>query len=345
MKSESIQAVVQGWDTVRFELLKTRISDLRLKIEGSPVEPFIDRLYRELELKGLKLKPKVYLTDEWGCPDRTPVIGIPFYLADDRLGRIEEEQNGEVEDPRNIMMLLRHEAGHALNYGYRLWTRPSWVEIFGSFTKPYHDIFRPQKLSRNYVKHIEAYPYGRTYAQKHPDEDFAETFAVWLTPRSNWKAHYKNWPAIRKLKLVDRLMRTVCRQAPVRLRRRLLMPVETMDILLADYYGQKAARLREEAQGYVDDKLREIFPAVRAGDLASAAELFRAHRAEILARIERWAGLDTEEAEELVAKLESRADALELAYRSRDDYARLLDAMAVAISLAMDYTYVGRFAT
>ena len=135
-----------------------------------------------MEAKRFRFKPEVYLTDGWGCPDRTPVIGIPFYLADPRLARLEEEQTGEVEDPRTIMMLLRHEAGHAVNYAYRLWRRPSWGEIFGPFTKPYRDSFRPDRMSRHYVRHIAVYPYGRTYAQKHPDEDFAETFAVWLTP-------------------------------------------------------------------------------------------------------------------------------------------------------------------
>ena len=28
------------------------------------------------------------------------------------------------------------------------------------------------------------------YAASHPEEDFAETFAVWLTPRSNWRQSF-----------------------------------------------------------------------------------------------------------------------------------------------------------
>jgi len=124
MSGKSIRSLVQSWETVRFELLKTPVSKLSLAVEGSPLERYVLRLRREMEAKGLRFKPEVYLTDGWGCPDRTPVIGIPFYLADPRLVRLEEEQTGEVEDPRAIMMLLRHEAGHAVNYAYRLWRRP-----------------------------------------------------------------------------------------------------------------------------------------------------------------------------------------------------------------------------
>ncbi|MCJ7487813.1 MAG: hypothetical protein MUQ25_16840, partial [Candidatus Aminicenantes bacterium] len=113
MSGKTIQSLVQSWETVRFELLNTRISSLNLSIEGSPVDRFVLRLRREMEAKRFRLKPEIYLTDGWGCPDRTPVIGIPFYLADPRLARLEEEQTDEIEDPRTIMMLLRHEAGHA----------------------------------------------------------------------------------------------------------------------------------------------------------------------------------------------------------------------------------------
>ena len=188
-------SLVNSWETVRYELLNSRICDLGLQIEGSPVEPFVGRLHRELEKKGFDFLPECYLTDSWGCPDGVPIIGIPFYLADKRLLRIEEEQTGVIENDQFIMMLLRHEAGHAINYAYRVYEDPTWGETFGRFSKPYRDSFRPNPFSRQFVRHIVHHQYGRTYAQKHPDEDFAETFAVWLTPRSNWRRHYRHWPA------------------------------------------------------------------------------------------------------------------------------------------------------
>ena len=147
-----------------------------------------------------------YLTDEWGCPSGEPVIGIPFYLADPKLARLEKEMN-DLEDEREIMMYLRHEAGHAFNYAYELYRTPEWRDLFGPFRRPYRDDYRPVPFSRRFVRHIAGW-----YAQKHPDEDFAETFAVWLTPRSRWRKRYKGWGALAKLRYVDRMARRLPRR-------------------------------------------------------------------------------------------------------------------------------------
>lgn len=342
MSASSVKSLVQSWETVRFELLNRKISDLSLKIEGSPVEPFVLRLRREMEAKGFLFKPRVYFTDEWGCPDRSPIIGIPFYLADDRLTHLEEEQTGEIEDPKTIMMLLRHEAGHAVNYAFRLWERSSWKEIFGSFTKPYRDIFRPDRFSRQFVRHIVSQNYGRTYAQKHPDEDFAETFAVWLTPRSDWRRRYLRWPVLRKLKYVDRLMKEIRRQKPRNLRRKLVRPAESMTLTMAEHYGKKADAFRRQARGYVDDRLREVFPPSRGQVLVPAAELFRRRRGELLERVVRWSSLSEPEAEAILRKLESRSNALGLRYPKSAERAKNMDAVALAVALALDYGYTGR---
>jgi len=185
-------------------LLPQRISALGLKLEGSPVERYVRRLYRELERKALAhFRPPCYLTDEWGCPSGEPIIGIPFYLADPKLARLEKEID-DLEDEREIGMYLRHEAGHAFNYAYRLYDTPEWRDLFGPFNRPYRDRYRPVPFDRTFVRHLEGW-----YAQKHPDEDFAETFAVWLTPRSRWRGRYRGWPAMRKLRYVDRVARRV----------------------------------------------------------------------------------------------------------------------------------------
>ena len=342
MSGKTIQSLVRSWETVRFELLKTRISALRLAVEGSPVERFVRRLRREMEAKGFRFKPEIYLTDEWGCPDRSPVIGVPFYLADARLARLEEEQNGELEDARTIMMLLRHEAGHAVNYAYRLWRRPSWTEIFGPFTRPYRDSFRPNRASRHYVRHITAYPYGRTYAQKHPDEDFAETFAVWLTPRSKWRERYRNWPVLRKLLYVDRLMKDIRKDVATARHGRRLSPVDRLSVTLAEYYGKKAERFRRDALGYVDDSLHDAFPASRGQVLRPASALFRRYRDRLVERVVHWSVLTPGEAEALVRKLEARAAALRLSYRPGAEGERLMDVVSLVIALALDYAYTGR---
>ncbi len=342
MSAKTIHSLVQSWETVRYELLNSRISDLNLTLQGSPVEPFVRRLYREMEAKGLRFKPDVYLTDGWGCPDRSPVIGIPFYLADERLARIEEEQTGEIEDGKRIMTLLRHEAGHAVNYAYRLWRRPSWEEVFGRFTRPYRDVFRPDHLSREYVKHISVYPYGRTYAQKHPDEDFAETFAVWLTPRSGWRLRYRTWPVMRKLLYVNGLMKEIRCRATDCPRVRRLRPVESMTILLADHYGKKSERYRRSARGYVDDRLREVFPPARGEMLRPASGLFRKLHTRLLERVVLWSALSEREAAAILRKLEIRADAMKLSYRPGQEGERVMDVVSLAVALALDYAYTGR---
>jgi hypothetical protein len=334
--------LVNSWETVRFELLNTPVCDLDLKIEGSPLEPYTCRLYAELEHKQIPFKPVFYLTDGWGCPDGVPVIGIPFYLADKRLARIEEEQTGEIEQGQALMMLLRHEAGHAINYAYRLYKEPEWAEVFGPFSRPYRDSFRPNPFSKQFVRHIVHHQYGRSYAQKHPDEDFAETFAVWLTPRSGWRRRYRNWPAIRKLEYVDQLMRNIRRTSPLRTSGPLCTPVEDMTLRLAEHYGKRAERYREAAQGYVDDKLHEVFPPVRGRRLEPAGQLIHKQQDDLLTRVVRWSGLAEQEVQTLLEKLEDRADALGLQYRKQDVAAKLMDVIALATSLALDFAYTGR---
>lgn len=331
-----------SWETVRCELLHARVCELGLAIEGSPLEPFIERLLRELAAKGLGFRPTFYLTDSWGCPDRVPVIGIPFYLADKRLARIEEEQTGEIEDDLMLMMLLRHEAGHAINYAYRLWKEPEWRELFGPFSKPYREVFQPEPTSRNFVRHIHASQYGRTYAQKHPDEDFAETFAVWLTPRSAWRRRYRFWPALKKLKYVDRLMRDLRGRKPYRKGGKLVRPLKEMDMLVAEHYGQRAEYFRAAAQGYVDDKLKAVFPKVRTSAAVLASEFFRDHHEELLERMVSWSALDHDDAKHILLKLEDRAAALELEVPRSREMQTLLDVVAMATGLAVEFAYCGR---
>jgi hypothetical protein len=322
--------------------LNTRVCDLNLRIKGSPLASFIDRLNDEFEQKLLVYRPAVYLTDTWGCPNEVPVLGIPFYLADRRLTRIEEEQTGDVEDEQMIMMYLRHEAGHAINYAYRLWESQGWTETFGRFTRPYRETFEPDPFTRQFVRHLVHSQYRWMYAQKHPDEDFAETFAVWLTPRSGWRRKYQNWPALRKLEYVDRLMRRIRSQAPVVQPGALLNAVDETTISLAAHYGQRIDRYRAQAQGYVDDKLRTAFPAVRGADLAHAYALLRSRNRDLLARVTRWSGLEEDDVRPILQKLQTRARALGLTFRKDQVEARLLDVTAMTTALATDFGYTGR---
>jgi hypothetical protein len=345
MSAAHAKLLVTSWSTIRYELLNTRVCDLRLAIPESPMEPMIRQVERELTLKGLVFRPSFYLSDSWGCPNEVPAVGIPFYLADRRLARIEEEQTGEIEDQRTTMMYLRHEVGHAVNYAFRLWEQPGWTDVFGRFSKPYRDVFLPDPSSRDFVRHLVHSQYGRNYAQKHPDEDFAETFAVWLTPRSGWRRKYRFWPALRKLEFLSEVMRNV-KELPtpaVSTRKPLLNAVQDMTLLLAEHYGQRAERYRAAAQGYVDDKLKRVFPRLRGKGYIPACLFLHQHRLRVAHSVSAWAGLADEEVNTILDKLEDRARSLGLKLPRRKGREKLVELTALATSLAKDFAYTGRF--
>src|SRR5687768_18218032 len=187
-------------------LLDLRLCDLDVKIAGSNLEDRIAQLYQELDGRGLRFHPHFWLSDEWFCPDDVPGIAIPFYLAHPRLAKLELAQMLEVEggDPESCLRILRHEAGHAIDNAYDIRRRPTRRRLFGLPATPYPEYYTPKPYSKSFVHHLDHW-----YAQSHPDEDFAETFAVWLDPQSLWATRYSGWPAQRKLEYMDTLMREV----------------------------------------------------------------------------------------------------------------------------------------
>ena len=146
-------------------------------------------------MRGIRFRPHCWLAQEWFSPDGIPGIAIPFYLAHRRLMSIERRFMREVEGGnRNwLMRILRHEAGHAIDSAYRLRRRSRWRAVFGPASLPYPDTYRPRPGSRRFVQHL-----GAWYAQAHPTEDFAETFAVWLKPHSPWRREYRGLAGVRK---------------------------------------------------------------------------------------------------------------------------------------------------
>ncbi len=324
------------------ELLGKPIKDLGLRLEGSPLERYVHQLYRELDRKGLKhFRPRCYLTDEWGCPDQEPVIGIPFYLADPKLQALERAMN-DLEDEREIMMYLRHEAGHAFNYAYELFKTDDWKVLFGPFRRPYRERYKPVPFSRRYVRHIAGW-----YAQKHPDEDFAETFAVWLTPRSNWRRRYRGWGALHKLRYVDRIARQAGGREPVRPLGETDVTVEEMDVTIEEYY--RAATPDESAaiaDLALDTDLTDIFlktsPRRRNG-IRPAQELRAERRKDIVDKVTYWTGVRRPLVKQLVESIEERVHSLGLkAEQARQD-SHVVEVTAYATTLAMNYLTRGRF--
>jgi Putative zinc-binding metallo-peptidase len=323
------------------ELLRKPIKDLGLRLEGSPLEKYVHQLYRELERKGLRrFRPRCYLTDEWGCPDKQPVIGIPFYLADPKLQALEKAMN-DLEDEREILMYLRHEAGHAFNYAYELYRREDWKSVFGPFRRPYRERYRPVPFSRRFVRHIAGW-----YAQKHPDEDFAETFAVWLTPRTNWRKRYRGWGALRKLRYVDRMARLFGDAEPVRVGET-DVTVEEMAVTLEDFYrGTTSDESHAIADLALDADLTDIFvkpsPRRRNG-IRPAAELLAHRRKEIVDKVTYWTGVRRPLVKRLVESIEERVGALKLAALDGRESAYVVEVTAYTTTLAMNYLTRGRF--
>jgi hypothetical protein len=321
-------------------LLQKPIRDLGLKLEGSSVERFVQQLYRELEAKSLhKFRPFVYLTDEWGCPDEEPVIGIPFYLADPQLQKLEREMN-DLEDSRQIMMYLRHEAGHAFNYAYELYKTAEWHDLFGSFRKPYRDNYRPVPFSRKFVRHMEGW-----YAQKHPDEDFAETFAVWITPRSNWRKRYKGWGAMQKLKYMDRIGRRLSDTEPSHAQGFTDITVEEMKDTVEQFYEKNAHEPREVGELLLDNDLRDIFkvsPRKRKG-VRLAVDLLREHRKGITDQLTYWTGVRRPLIKLLLNSIEERLEALGLKSDVKCEKQHLTEMTVFSTTLAMNYLTRGKF--
>lgn len=314
-------------------LLSRRISELGLKLEGSPVERHVETLYRELAKKDLRhFRPLCYLTDEWGCPSGEPIIGIPFYLANPELSRLEKEID-DLEDEREILMYLRHEAGHAFNYAYRLYETEEWREIFGPFNRPYRDHYRPVPFDRSFVRHMEGW-----YAQKHPDEDFAETFAVWLTPGSRWRVRYRGWPAMVKLRYVDRVVRSVRDVVPPVRIAATDVTVEEMDMTVEEFFRSTRPD-PPPVDVPVDTDLPDLFPRRKRGRNGThpAHEMIDRHRSELIDKIEYWTGVRRFLVTALVDRIRDAAERLRLGVDARGERAALVELTAYATTLAMNH--------
>lgn len=277
-------------------------------MQGTRVERLTARLYDELQQRGIAFRPPVYLSDQWGCPDGTPLIGVPFYLADARLERIEAEESGSVEGDDEAMRYLRHEAGHAINYAFHLHERGDFPHLFGDYGRPYDEHYATDPLSREHVRHILGW-----YAQKHPDEDFAETFAVWLTPSLDWRTEYQGWGALSKLEWVDQVMREVSTLAPAAPALTADdLPVESMHWTLAEHYADDEPLDVGDARQF-DGDLRRIFAATDvAPDGEPASRYLLRHEGELVTRVSYWAGVRPSIVRTLVAALAGRADRLTL---------------------------------
>jgi hypothetical protein len=285
-KARRLRSRTVAWETLsEKQLLSLRFCDLKLTIQGTELQDAIERLYRELSMRGISFRPHCWLAQEWFSPDGIPGIAIPFYLAHKRLISLERRFMREVEGGnRNwLMRILRHEAGHAIDSAYRLRRRSRWRSVFGPASLPYPDTYQPRPGSRRFVQHL-----GAWYAQAHPTEDFAETFAVWLKPHSAWRREYAGWPAFAKLQFIDQLAREIGDQKPQIADRSTVEDVTQETGTLREHYEQKLARYRLPRRSGADELLLKVFTTVpRNRSAPKAAGVLREMRAPLRQQIQR----------------------------------------------------------
>jgi hypothetical protein len=175
------------------------------------LDDLLGKLKNQLDAR-LKLPlPQFWWSTEWFCPDGFYGIGIPFYLGHPRLIELEKTQVGYAEGclPEEGIKILRHELGHAIDNGFHLRRNRLRQQIFGKSSKPYPTRYIQKPYSRQFVRHLP-----RGYAQSHPTEDFAETFAVWLEGKKIWRQRYQGWGALKKLEAMDFMMVGIRGQKP-----------------------------------------------------------------------------------------------------------------------------------
>src|SRR5918996_749374 len=320
------------------ELLGMRICDLKLKIPGTELESRIEKFYAELAVKNISFKPICYLGDEWFCPEGCATIAIPFYLAHPRLKKLEEKMMMEVEGGTEdwCMRLLRHEMGHVLNHAYLLEKGKAWQKLFGPTSLEYSESFRARPYSKRFVRHLEGW-----YAQSHPEEDFAETVAIWLTPNLDWKQQYRDWKALDKLEYVNHLMQKLAGKAPLVFSKAKMSEASRLRSRLEAYYKRRRRMYAQDFPDFFDADLKKLFADLsQAPDGERAATFLRRSTKRILDAVSNWTGEPKFTLNRLLRALSDRCAELDL--RLRSDSAGV-EVAAYLATLASHYRLTGKF--
>ncbi len=332
-------------DDLPRELLEQRLCDFRLQIQGGPLESILARFEAELAEAGIRrLRPRYYLSDEWGVPDGTVAIAIPFYLADARLRSIQARRGVFVEgiDEADVLRYLRHEMGHVVNYAYRLHETEEWTRTFGPMSRPYEDDFRVVPFSPDFVRYL---PGG--YAQKHPDDDWAETFAVWMTPGLDWAGLYADAPgALAKLRYAARVLAEIGDREPPVFAVDLDGEVGELNVTVQEFYNDielEEVTLPRSLDGDLWALVAPHAATLRGAQREEAAALFLQHRDHLSGAVYRWTGLLPERGRALIDHLTERARALGLSYIADEREQVLCDLACLLAALAMNHAHTGAY--
>ena len=320
-------------------LLDLRICNLDVRVEGTELEERIEQLYAELKDSGLQFRPHFWLSDDWFTPDDVPGTAIPFYMGHPRLARLEQNQMLEVEGGTLdwCMRILRHETGHAIDNAYLLRRRRRRRQLFGKSSEPYPEYYTPRPYSKSFVLHLDTW-----YAQSHPDEDFAETFAVWLNPQSIWRERYTGWPAIKKLEYMDELMQEIAGRKPLVTSKKRVDPLSRLRKTLRRHYKAKREHYGLEYPNFYDRDLRRLFSDAPefAGNM-SAAKLLRRARNEVRRKVAGWTGAYQYTIDQVLEDMIERCRELKLRLTGPEDKATLDFTILLTVQ-TMNYLHSGR---
>ncbi len=322
-------------------LLDRKIAQLGLTLAGTPLEAHVHQLHDELKQKGLVFLPPCHVGDEWFVPVGIPAIFVPFFLVHDRLRRLEAAMMLEVEgdNPEWCMRLLRHEAAHAYAYAYQLFRKRKWQRIFGrTSADETPQFYRPRPYSHSYVVHLDDW-----YAQSHPDEDFAETFAVWLTPGLDWRERFKGWKALQKLEYVDELMASLAGRPPSHQPSYRERDYNFLNLKLKTYYARKRKLYQDSYPDFYDRDLRQLFSGPPGGGPPlRASRYLRDRRRALMDAVCEWTNEKKYRVHKLLSRLIERCDQLDL-HLKPGEAAPDLQVAAYIATLVMNYLFTGKF--
>jgi len=343
-------------ETLKTEILSTPINRLGSSIEGSFLGEAVRIVRRDMKRVGItKLQPHFYLSNGYGCIEGVPNISLSFVNCDELLEELNQEYRGFRYTPEEVVDTIRHEVGHAFCYAYKLFRTKEFRRIF----KVRGHFFRTYPATNRYIRRVNPWskefvnPGGDHYAQKHPDDDFAETFMVWLRPRHNWRRWYKAKPgALRKLEYVDRVVKQFGRKPPLveSNPEYVYEPYDRLTMTVARFFRAKPVHYRRLATGYVDSDLKAIFlkrPPLANGRPARThhhAHVFlRAYKRLLTPRLAARTKVDESTVAELIDKCIARSRALDLWMRHADDERCIIEVTAALTLLCANFAREGVF--
>jgi hypothetical protein len=262
---------------------------------------------------------------------------------------VHHDVRGYTRDEMDLVLLLKHEIGHAFCYSHKLFQLPEFREVFsirGNFfaTYPDHDRYLYDPYSLDHVN-----PDNDHYAQKHPDDDFAETFTTYADRTEVWRDRYRNRAgALRKISFVAELVAQYGNEPAVVAPGSGLVdvPVEEIRKTVAQFFRISRSRYLRAAQGYLDDDLRRIFRTRGRTQrrCLAASTLLRRHRKFVETSVVRRLRLrDRYTVSDLLDKIRSRVKVLGLVYLVEEEPRALAELHGLVLHKALLFQKFGTF--